>query len=328
MAEAAREMSDSSTDTPDVEAPVEAVEAVDESTESPPSSDASETKEELLSVLEDAIKPKEEVTEPLDEAESLTAEPEAEEVRTVDEPIESESSEDESFKDVPFNKHPRFKQLIRERNEAREGSQKFDQIMDFMFQHSLTPDELAEGMQIMALMKNDPAKAAEALRPHMENMGRASGEILPEDLQGRLDEGYIDEDAASELARSRMEVQMARNRESQFHQQSAEIQRQDILTAAQTWMDDTASADPDFGLKQPLITDRVARIANERGRPRNADEGIAIVQEAHKQITDELRQMNSTPKQEIKPVGGGKISGTPMPEPKSIHDVIDLALQR
>jgi len=325
-----------STGVEDVEAQsTEAPEAT-EAEQSQPSSDEGESSENLLSVLEDVVKPKEpEVEASEDEAGSPTAIAEDESVR---EPVDvrlEQSEDNEDFKDVPFNKHPRFRQVIQERKEFkqqaeefREKSGQFDQVIDFMNENRLTPDEMAEGMKIMALMKNDPSAAQEAMKPHLEMLGRYTGEVLPEDIQLRMNEGYIDQETATELAQARIQNELSQQHNKFAEAQQAHNSQLNIQAAVGSWETTTRNTDPDFDMKQTLISDRVRGMVAERGQPRTADEGIEMAREAYESVNDHLRKFSGDPKQPIHPVGGGKVSGTPTPEPKSLQEAMEQAVRR
>jgi len=307
--------------------------------QSPPSSDEAESTEDLLSVLEDVVKPEH------GDSPEPEAEPEAEQAESAtaiaDEGVEpvdvrlDESEESEDYKDVPFNKHPRFRQVIQERKEFkqqaedyREKAGQFDQVIEFMNQNQLTPDEMAEGIRIMALMKNDPMAAKEAMKPHLENLGRYTGEVLPEDIESRLSEGYIDQETATELAQARMQAEMLKGREAGLQQQSVEAEQGRIQNAVVSWENQTRSTDPDFAMKETLISDRVRGMVAERGQPRTVDEGLAMAKEAYESVNDHLRKFAVEPKQPVTPAGGGKVSGTPIPNPTSLQEAMEQAVRR
>ena len=75
------------------------------------SSADSETENELLSVVQSAI-----TEDDVEETDSQSDEVEYDEEDETLEAVSDEDTEaDESFEDVPFNKHPRFQQLIMKR---------------------------------------------------------------------------------------------------------------------------------------------------------------------------------------------------------------------
>ena len=277
-----------STGVQDVDAQSTVAPEATEAEQSQPSSDEGESSESLLSVLEDVVKPKEPEVEASEEAaESPTAITEDESVR---EPVDvrlEQSEDNEDFKDVPFNKHPRFRQVIQERKEFkqqaeefREKSGQFDQVIDFMNENQLTPDEMAEGMKIMALMKHDPVAAQEAMKPHLDMLGRYTGEVLPEDIQTRMKEGYIDQETATELAQARMQNELSQQQQQNMQTQQANDHQLNIQAAVGSWETAARNTDPDFDMKQTLISDRVRGMVAARGQPRTAEEGISMAKEA------------------------------------------------
>jgi hypothetical protein len=309
-----------------------------EAEESQTSSDEGEPKEDLLSVLEDAVKPKEAVEPEGADTESPAVE-EENEVRADDvedaAEVSDDSQESDDFDDVPFNKHPRFRQLIRERKEFKsqvEGLQdkagQFDRVVDFMEQNNLSAEEMSEGIRIMALMKHDPAGAVDALKPHMDLLGKYTGEVLPEDIQHKLDEGYVDEGTAAELAKARAQVELANARQEQAQAYKSQASTRTIVDAVESWTEKTKSTDPDFSLKEKYIEDRVRSFVASRGQPRNAEEGIAMAKEAYDSVTTELRKFAGDQKRPVQPVGGGKVSGTPVPEPKSLIEAMQASVRR
>lgn len=302
--------------------------------QSPPSSDETESTEDLLSVLEDVVKPKEDDPEPTEEqAESVTAI--AEDQSELVDVRQDESEDTEDYKDVPFHKNPRFRQVIQERKEFKqqaedykEKARQFDQVVDVMNQNQLTPDDMAEGIKIMALMKNDPLAAKEAIKPHLENLGRYTGEVLPEDIQTRLNEGYIDDETATELAQARMQAEMLKGREAGLQQQTVQAEQGRIQNAVVSWENQARSTDPDFAMKETLISDRVRGMVAERGQPRTVDEGLLMAKEAYEAVNDHLRKFAVEPKQPVTPAGGGKVSGTPIPSPTSLQEAMEQAVRR
>mgnify|MGYP007106932194 FL=1 len=89
---------------------------VAEDTASP--SDATEVEAETTQTLEDVVQ---DALGPLEEN-IIAEEAETTEETEVTEPIEAseETPKSEDYKDVPFNKHPRFRSLVAEKNELKE----------------------------------------------------------------------------------------------------------------------------------------------------------------------------------------------------------------
>jgi|TARA_R110002124_G_scaffold131691_1_gene294018 hypothetical protein len=287
------------------------------------SSAESETEEDLLSVVQDAMQ-----MSTTDEG-SQPEETETEEDNEFIASTEDSSDEDESFEDVPFNKHPRFKKLIEERNSYKQGANQYNQIQSFLDQNSVSADEAATGLQIMALMKNNPAEALKALQPYVENLSVVTGSKIPQDIQSKVDDGYLDEDAARELSVSRMEAQRQKQMREQLEQQNAASTEQQnksyLAQTVTTWEEKTRQSDPDYSLKEAEIDDRVRLLVLDRGRPQTSQEALSMAKEAYDTVSERYTARFKNVRQ-IKPASGGKISGTPEAAPNSLMEAVQHAL--
>ena len=117
-------------------------------------------------------------------------------------------SDAEDDANVPVHKHPRWQQKLKLERELKakvseyekrlseeleplkgqvEGlkhkAENLDQIGSFMRDNGLTPQEMSEGFQVMALMKNNPSAALEMLLPKIELLELATGKRLPDDIR-------------------------------------------------------------------------------------------------------------------------------------------------
>ena len=290
----------------------------------PSSSVESETEADLLSVVQDAMQITE---EPDSQSDEQVTEEGVEAAPIEDEP--SEPEDNETFNDVPFNEHPRFKKLITERNQYKEDATQYGKITGFLDQNNVTAEEAAQGLQIMALMKQDPAKALEALQPYVQSLSEVTGATMPDDIQARVNDGYLDEDAGKELARSRGEVARERQmreqvEQRQFQQEQAQSVGQ-VVSAVTDWETRTRQSDPDYELKQDEMDDRVKVLVAEKGRPQSADAALAMARQAYDEVNARYSQKFAN-KRPIKTASGGKLSGTPTPEPQSLMEAVQAAL--
>jgi len=295
-----------------------------------------ETEISLLDVVQDAMpSEEEEVPEPEETtSEEIKAETE------VDEPI----IDSDDWSDVPFNKHPRFRKLIAEKNELKKlseqyqgDSQQYQKIADFIGDNNLTAEDAAEGFRIMAQLRNNPEEAYNILQGHLRSVGELTGKTLPEDIQGKLDDGYLDEDAAKELSQARASLQReqslreeAQRQTESFNKQTTEAkanaQLQHLQKVVKDWESATKNSDPDFNLKQDEINDRVAALVNERGRPVTQEQVLGIANAAYQTVNE--RYKSRTPqRQPLRTSTGGKRSGTPTAEPRSLREVVSQTLQ-
>ena len=139
---------------------------------------AEETEASLMDVVQDAM-PKEE--EEVAEAEETTSE-EIKSETEVEEPI----VDPDDWSDVPFNKHPRFRKLIAEKNELKRLSEQYQgdsvqygKIADFIAENNLTAEDAAEGFRLMAQLRNDPEEAYNLLQGHLNTIDEITGKTLP-----------------------------------------------------------------------------------------------------------------------------------------------------
>jgi hypothetical protein len=301
------------------------------------SSAESETEDDLLAVVKAAV----EVDQPT-EADSQSGEVdedyeeiEAEEEGsddTEDDPIES--TEEEIAAGTPYHKIPRFQKLIADVKEYRPKAEQYDQITGYLKTNNLSADEAAEGFKIMAMMKNDPEGAVLALQPYLKNLAQATGHRLPDDIQNRVDEGYMDESDAREMARLRAsnERNAQRNAAMQHEAQRSnfiESQNQ-VVSAVENWESEVRSRDPDYDLKADELDDRVKVIMAERraaglNAPLSTSEALSIAKEAYNQVNKrtQARLGNRRP---MRTASGGKLGGTPTPEPNSLMEAVQNAL--
>lgn len=294
------------------------------------SSSAQGDEEGLLSVVRDAVE-----KTALDESGSAEVSPTKDESTVEDRNDGSDQSQEadgheDDFSDTPFHKHPRFKKLIRERNEFRSRATQYDQITDFMDKNQLTAEEVAQGFQVMAMMKTgDPAQAYEALRRITDNLALAAGHRLPDDLAEKVEQGYIDQETAQDLWRKQFKAErtatLAATENQRFRQQEQQSAFNTIAEAVTAWEESVRESDPDYELKADLIDDRVRALVAAKGKPRNTDEALAYAQDAYKTVSERLKSVRGV-KQPLRTTVGGKVSGTPLPEPKSLLDVIQNTL--
>jgi hypothetical protein len=309
---------------------------VDESTtevaeDTASSLDATEVEAETTQTLADAVQDALQPEEPVEETET------SEEVEVTESIETSGEISKEDYKDVPFNKHPRFRSLVAEKNELKDltaklkgDSEQYSKITGFIDRNNLSAKEAVEGFKIMAAIRNNPDEAYKMLEHHLGNVSKITGKVLPEDLQSKVDDGFLDEDAAKELSQTRASLareqylRKADSAKSVSRQQSA--QSEVMGTALQTWGETTLAKDPDFGLKQEEFNDRVVALVNERGRPQTQADVLGLVDEAYETVNERFRARQPQPTQ-LRTATGGKLSGTPRAEPKSLSDAISMAFE-
>ena len=314
---------------------------VAEDTASP--SDATEVEAETTQTLEDVVQ---DALGPLEEN-IIAEEAETTEETEVTEPFEAseETPKSEDYKDVPFNKHPRFRSLVSEKNELKEtvgklqsdseklqnDSEQYAKITNFIEKNNLSAKDSVEGFKIMAAIRNNPDHAYKMLAHHLGNMSKVTGRSIPEDIQSKVDDGFLDEDAARELSQTRAKLARVQNQRKVDHAKTEKqnsAQQSDMLTGAlQTWGETTLAKDVDFSLKQEEFNDRVVALVNERGQPRTQADVLGLVEDAYATVNERFKARQPQPSA-MKTATGGKLSGTPVAEPVSLRDAITQSLNQ
>ena len=108
--------------------------------------------------------------------------------------------------------------------------------------------------------------------------------------------------------------------------QQLEQQKQNfnsLASAVTEWEKKLVQTDPDYKTLENEVNDRVRVLVMEKGQPQTNEQAISIAEEAYKEVKG---RHGSRAKNPIKATQGGKLGGTPMPEPKSLTDVIDMVL--
>ena len=283
-----------------------------------------DSSDDLLSVARDVIK------EERKKAEEAASPAEGEEEEDTKAEVETARKEpdNEAFSDVPFHKHPRFKQLLTERNGLREDATRYRNVQTFLDNNGLGAEEAAEALVIAGLIRNQPQEAWKRLQPVLQNLLIAAGEVLPPDLHQLVQSGQMTEQAALEVSRSRAGVQAVQHqRESEqqrYQRQQVEAAGRAIFEAASTWEGDRRQRDPNFEAKMPAIQREIAFMHATEGKP-NTPMGVKDqLDRAYKAVSKQFRPATPPPqpKREIKPVMGGQAVNASKPAPTTTLEVI------
>lgn len=274
---------------------------------------------DLLSVVRDVVKESREPSEPASLAENVEDK--------VDEQG-AKKEDDENFSDVPFHKHPRFQHLLRERNTFKEDAGRYRNVETFLKDNNLGPDEAADVLIAAALAKTDPVKCWEQIKPWVQQVLVAAGEVLPQDLQQRVAAGEMSREAAIELSRANARAQSFQAQQSfktqQEQRRSQEAEVQAIVGAAEAWEQDRRLKDPNFDTKQTALQKEILFLQRQEGRP-NTPQGVRDqLNRAYKAVNDSLPRATPAPapRRPTQPVRGGNVAGNQQPENMSTLDIV------
>jgi hypothetical protein len=200
---------------------------------------------------------------------------------------------------LPFHKHPRWKEVLSQRDAALARSREFEEparqfglVQEFMSSNNLTPPEMADGFTVMALMRNDPTKAIPLLENYLDQLKMITGQKLPDDIAKQVENGAITEEAANELAASRLQIATAQAQNARVNadanNQADQRQRLEAATAVNAWEMQAKSADPDYEAKKPFIRDAIVAQTAGRALPSPA-QAVQIAQRAHAEVTNRFK---------------------------------------
>lgn len=243
---------------------------------------------------------------------------------------QSKAQDDENFSDVPFHEHPRFQHLIRQRNSYREDAGRYRNVQDYLEQQGLTAEEAADGLEIMGLMKLDPAKAWEKLKPRVQALLVAAGEVLPDDLNQRVQKNEMSREAALEVSRARAALQTQKARQdfdAQRSQRTATAEAGRAITSTvDAWEADRRMKDPNFDAKLPRIQEKIAFLHKTEGVPKDVEGVRAQLKKVYDAVNKEFTPAQPSRPQQRKPavsmVRGGQVAGNARPEPKTTLDIV------
>lgn len=247
---------------------------------------------------------------------------------------EPSERDNEDYSDVPFNKHPRFRELIAERNGLREDAQRYKNVEQFIESHGLEGKEVADLIEIGGLIKTNPVAAWERMKPVVEQVVRAAGEALPDDLLAKVRDGALTREAALEVSRARAARQSMDTRQ-QWEQQRSQSERQRAVQASidntvGSWVEARKARDPNYASKEPLLQREIAFLQSTEGRP-NTPEGVrAQLEKAYRAVNENFTAPQARQqKPAIKPVTGGQqVNGSSAPKIESAMDAVNAVIAR
>lgn len=247
----------------------------------------------------------------------------------------STERDDEAFSDVPFNRHPRFQQLISQRNELRPDAQRYRHLQTFLTENAISQEEAANALTVAALVKSDPAKAWEELKPIVQDLCTRLGLIVPADLRQQVASGAITQEVAQVIAKERAraaqlegrmthEQAVAERKRQNEEQQAALAQARTLRDAVVEWEQSMREKDPDFSKKHEALTRHVLFLQHRDGKPKDAEGVRKQLGEALKATNAELAARRPA-RPAVTPVTGGRVARNAQQAPTSMLDVVRAA---
>jgi hypothetical protein len=291
----------------------------------------------LLDAVKDVLKPDATAT-------SSTAKVESQPVAKVEQPKPGEVLDDakqaEADKTLPFHNHPRFQQLTRERSafkaevEAfRPDAEEQRAIQAFMAQHDIPAKDVAESLNFLAAMRNDPVAARAMLDGIIKQLDEFTGTILPVDLQKKVDAGLVDEDTAREMAKLRATSAFKENRSkeieskttAQKEQEAAQVAAAAVYKTTSEWEKQQKATDPDYAEKAALIDTQV-RAAMLSGAPKTPEAATKMLNDAKAAVDEHFKRFAPARKSSAPRLESGASVPAAAKVPTSMREAVAQAL--
>jgi hypothetical protein len=318
------------------------------------SSGAEGVEQSLEDAIRDVLPPSEEDREAAeadaDDGDSEQASPAEDAAEDGEQPQDDSSEKDDEAEDpdarlvamlkdndVPLSKIERFREVIAEKNRYREqaeSAEKLQQDLARLEQEAqaagMTQEQVGNWMNMPVLLNQNPEKALQMLQDFVSQVQRQTGATLPDDLREKVEKGYVDQETAERLARAEAQANRERSRAEQSverqTQETLRLKAESIRTAVNQFDQSLRESDPDYAAKEAYLRDRVHAMRAELGRPpESPEEAVAIVKEAHKQVTERLQALRPQrkPARTISSRGGSKPA---TPNPANMLEAITAAV--
>ena len=288
----------------------------------------------LLDALKAAQEPKDPASDPANKDPNKS---ESSRVDGKDPAQAKDSAADREAQDRELQKNPRFREVLQERDSFKKDAEQFRGLTRYMDEQGLSHDEVADAIELSALLKNDPEGALEVIKNITQALDRTVGNELPDDLKAKVESGEMTEDAALEVSRARAKTTRATQRAEsatktvQRTQEDAALteRKNAIIKGVGAWEAQAAKLDPDFAQIKPLIGVFVRNILFARGKGYDSPEdAVNVVKQAYGMAQDQVKRLTQSqqPRRGHHTAGGGGHGTQPASEPKSLKDAMAAAL--
>lgn len=241
---------------------------------------------------------------------------------------------------LPFNDHPRWKEVLAQRDTAQVEATKLKQsyeaalplaqrqqeIETYLATNNVPVKDFQDAVQLLALSRSDPAKALELLTPFMQGLEAMAGRGIAPDLMAQVKDGTLQEAHAQEITKLR--AQTAQRNIQQ--QQAVETQRQSVVAAQQqavsSWFTNKKVLDPSFEAKVDLFNGQFA-VECQTAPPTTPAQVVSLLEKAYLKTNERLSALQPKPPTRRAPLESQATRTTPT-EPDNIDDFASQAIDR
>lgn len=289
---------------------------------------AAEGKSGESSTSEDGIEGKDESGEGSDPEGKKAAKPEGEGQKAEGEDeLPDEVTEEELRRYKPKTRRriekllDQVSSLSAEREQFKTSHEQLAGLHSYMRDAGLSTEEVNTGFDLMRLMKTDPVKAFETLKPYFDSLQQITGQVLPDDLRQQVATGQITEAHAAELSSLRSRDHLSRQASDRAaeaanrrtREQQVQTTVKEVAGAVSEWERQWSGSDPDYRKKSARVKEKIELAVMRDGMPKSKDAAVALAEKCRKAVEDELKPFLAR-RQEIKSTPeAGSVSSTPKP---------------
>jgi hypothetical protein len=257
--------------------------------------------------------------------------------------LETDPTEDELKGMAPRTK-ARMEKLLAQRHAARQEAEaakplaaKWQQMEGYLAKHNLAASDANMLLGIGASLRRGDFKAfLDGVMPYVTHAQEALGMAVPADLQSKVEQGELSEDAAKQLTVARIQTarlqgELKANTDTQAAQRQAQAQAQTVATinsAVTTWEQSIRARDPDYAKIAPEVEAEARLLIAAHGQVKSVEEATAIAERAYARVKRLYAAGRpapaATPKQ---PSGARSVNGA-RAEPRNIMEAAMLGLER
>lgn len=158
---------------------------------------------------------------------------------------------------LPFHKHARFQEVIREKNESKRQLDEVQPLVQqaralegILRENNISNQEYQSALQYLIALRRDPVAAYNMIKQTTEQLALLAGDRIPDDLQAEVAAGTLDPNRARQIAQAQAQQRYQQVR-SQWQQNGQQNGQGDIVSqATRLWVSSKTSIDPD--LKAPI----------------------------------------------------------------------------
>lgn len=259
-------------------------------------------------------------------------------LKEPEQPVLTDKPEDSK---LPFHKHTRFQELVKEKNETRTQlealkpqAERIEILDSYLNTHGIQPSEFTQALNYLRLIRSNPQEALTLMRPTYELLMQMNGEKLPTDLEAKVASGVMEPETAREMARLRATTVRQNQTTVQNEQVAAQQHEYMINSGFSAWDTMKRGIDPGFRPKTAptnpdgkweMVNAKLLQLRMERP-PRNTREAQQLCQESYDLVSKALAQFAPQRPVTRKPVGSARSNNNSNPVIKTPEDAVKAIL--